>query len=235
MRRYFVDTSLHKGVIDLPEGAARHVQVRRQQPGDMVVLFNGAGGEWHGVIADMRRRVAVEVLSHRAVEREAPRQISIAVGMPANENMDWLVEKATELGVVEIQALICERSVLRLKGERAEKRRAHWQGVAQSACEQCGRNRVPTIHEPRALSEWLDALSANTEGRFVLSTAEVPSLNTLPAQLQTALFLSGPEGGLTPEEEAQAMSQGFVPLSLGSRILRAETAPITVLARLNTP
>ncbi|MEK9803408.1 MAG: 16S rRNA (uracil(1498)-N(3))-methyltransferase, partial [Curvibacter sp.] len=124
----------------LPAGAARHVQVLRLQPGDAITLFNGEGGECAAAVTRMgRSEVEVQVVSHSAVEREAARTVHLALGMPANERMDWLLEKATELGMASLQPLQAERSVLRLAGERADKKRSHWQGIASAACEQCGR------------------------------------------------------------------------------------------------
>ena len=183
-----------------------------------------------------RSTVSVQVGQHHALEREATRQVHLAVGMPANERMDWLVEKATELGVATIWPLQTERSVVRLKGERADKKQAHWQAIAIAACEQCGRNRVPRIHAVSDLSAWLPRPDLAQHDRYVLSLRqESRPFNPDPAPTQparTALFLSGPEGGLSPTEEEAAIATGFVPVSLGQRVLRAETAAIAVLAAL---
>jgi 16S rRNA (uracil1498-N3)-methyltransferase len=235
--RFFVDAPLLVGDMDLPERAARHVQVLRLQPGVQITLFDGAGGEWQAVITDMRKRVAVHVQTHHAIERESARHITLAVGMPANDNMDWLVEKATELGVSAIQPLLCERSVLRLSGERAEKKLAHWRNVAIAACEQCGRNRVPQMHAIQALKAFLSA-SNKPLAKYVLSpSADAGVLESLTKTTTTEsmVFLSGPEGGLSEQEELQALNAGFSPLCIGARVLRAETAPLVVLALLNTP
>ncbi len=221
-------------MLSLPEGAARHVQVLRLQPGDAVTLFNGEGGECAAVVTRMgRSEVEVQIVSHQEVEREAPRAVHLALGMPANERMDWLLEKATELGVAGLQPLQAERSVLRLSGERADKKRAHWQGIAIAACEQCGRNRVPLVQPVRTPSEWLRG--ELPEQRLMLSlapdsvpfTQQVTRLSTDPVVL-----LSGPEGGLSPVEELAARAAGFIPVSLGARTLRAETAPLAALATL---
>jgi len=157
--------------------------------------------------------------------------VTLAVGMPANERMDALVEKATELGVAALQPLICERSVLRLSGERAEKRQAHWQAVAVAACEQSGRTRVPTVAPVRTLSDWLATKpAADGVAAHVLDPRAGPA-SQLPAG--PALFLSGPEGGLSESEIRLAESAGFVPIGLGPRILRADTAPLAILAHLS--
>lgn len=221
----------------LPPGAARHVQVLRLQPGDAITLFDGQGGEYAATVERMgRSEVAVQVGAHAAVEREAPRAVRLAAGMPANERMDWLVEKATELGVAEIQPLMTAHGVLRLNAERAEKKRAHWEAIAIAACEQCGRNRVPLIHPVLTLEAWLRQVGPATDGRrFVLSLADgTRRIAEAAAQFGAgpAWVLSGPEGGLGTAEEQAAMAQGFVPLTLGSRVLRAETAALAALVGL---
>ncbi|MDM0107526.1 16S rRNA (uracil(1498)-N(3))-methyltransferase [Variovorax sp. J22R24] len=223
--------------LTLPPGAARHVQVLRMQPGDALTLFDGSGGEYAATVERMgRSEVAVQVGAHTAVEREAPRAVHLAVGMPANERMDWLVEKATELGVASIQPLMTAHGVLRLMGERADKKRAHWEAVAIAACEQCGRNRVPVIHPVQALTGWLAKPIADAE-RFILSLADgtrpVSDIaNGASSAPRDAWVLSGPEGGLSAAEEQDAIARGFAPLTLGPRVLRAETASLAALALL---
>jgi 16S rRNA (uracil1498-N3)-methyltransferase len=217
--------------LTLPAGAARHVQVLRLQPGDPITLFDGRGGEYAAVIEHMgRSEVRVEVGEHLARECEAAMAVHLAVGMPANERMDWLVEKATELGVASIQPLLAERSVLRLAGERAQKKQAHWQGVAIAACEQSGRNRVPVVHEVQPLAAWLARQPA---AGLVLSLrpGTEPLLSLAAGQGQVTL-LSGPEGGLAAAEEEAAFQRGWRPVHLGPRVLRAETAPLAALALL---
>ena len=245
MPRFFCPAPLASGaLLELPGGAARHVQVLRLQPGDRITLFNGGwgqeglGGEFDATITRMGRSdVQVQVDAHHAVEREATRAVHLAVGMPANERMDWLVEKATELGVASIQPLMAERSVLRLSGERADRKVAHWQSVAIAACEQCGGNQVPTIHPVLTLSAWLQRQAATTTGgsRWLLSLRpDSAALNLRLAQQapQEASFLCGPEGGLSSAEEDAALTQGFAPVSLGPRVLRSETAALVALAAL---
>lgn len=233
--RFHCPTALVSGQsLALPAGAARHVQVLRMQPGEGITLFNGEGGEFAATIARMGRSdVEVDVGAHDAMEREAPRAVHLAVGIPANERMDWLVEKATELGVASIQPLFVARSVLRLKGERADKKTAHWQGIAVAACEQCGRNRVPVIHAAQDLAGWLAKVPSTDGSAFVLSlrAPDRPLHDALPAS-GAITFLSGPEGGLTDSEESMVIARGFSPLRLGARVLRAETAPLAVLSVL---
>jgi len=234
--RLFVDSPLSADLeLGLPEDAARHVQVRRLQPGDALRLFDGRGGEWHAQVTRMGKRdVDVRVGAHEPLERELPFALEIALGMPTNERMDALVEKATELGVAAIQPLQMERSVLRLDGERALKRVAHWQGVAASASEQCGRTRVPAVAPVRGLAAWLEQPADGYAARFVMSTGDAPPLSQSLAGASRGrwLALSGPEGGITPDEEAAAVARGFTRVSLGSLVLRADTAPLAWLAQM---
>jgi 16S rRNA (uracil1498-N3)-methyltransferase len=222
--------------LDLPPAAARHVQVLRLQPGEHLTLFNGLGGEFDAVIDRMgRQSVQVTVGPHHAVEREALREVHLVVGVPANERMDWLVEKLTELGAASLQPVIASRSVLRLAGERAQKKQQHWQAIAVAACEQSGRNRVPAIHGMADLGDWLATLppSSPAEMRLVLSLeTNARPLPSSPLANGRVTLLSGPEGGLTPAEEQVARAAGFTAVSLGARILRAETAPLAALSRL---
>ncbi|MEI8168485.1 MAG: 16S rRNA (uracil(1498)-N(3))-methyltransferase [Rhodoferax sp.] len=256
MPRFYCPTPLIPGEsLELPAGAARHVQVLRLQPGDGITLFNGgpglasSGGEFEATVTRMGRSdVQVQIDAHVPVEREASRAIHLVVGMPANDRMDWLVEKATELGVASLQPVMTERSVLRLSGERAEKKVAHWQSVAIAACEQCGGNRVPVIHEVMSLAAWTKAraltqvaqptlagqslllsLRTGTQSlRTVVSTLDQTTGNTFEA----ITFLSGPEGGLSANEEELALACGFAPVTLGPRVLRSETAALVALAAL---
>ena len=247
--RLYVESPLAAGLeFALPEDAARHVQVRRLQPGHALRLFDGRGGEWQAEVLRMgKREVEVRVGVHEAVDRELPFDLEIALGMPTNERMDALVEKATELGVAAIQPLQSERSVLRLDGERAAKRVAHWQAVAAGASEQSGRTRVPQVRAVRTLAAWLaerdDGTAAGGGRRFVMSTGDAPSLaDCLRSSVDTPacmagerpawIALSGPEGGLSPDEESAAVAFGFVRISLGALILRADTAPLAWLAQM---
>jgi 16S rRNA (uracil1498-N3)-methyltransferase len=238
MARFYCPLPLVSGqVVDLPPTAARHVQVLRMQPGHTLTLFNGEGGEFSAEVQHMGRSdVRVLVGKHRDAECEAACQVHLAVGMPANERMDWLVEKATELGVHRITPLMTERSVIRLTGERAEKKQTHWQAVAASASEQCGRNRVPLIDAPERLDAWLTKQTAQAEvvqGVLSLhaSTQPLTAMRANVAQ-KSWVLLNGPEGGLTDAEDAAARAKGFVALSLGERVLRAETAALGALALL---
>jgi 16S rRNA (uracil1498-N3)-methyltransferase len=243
--RLHVDRSLvEHDEFALPEGAARHAQVRRVQPGDALRLFDGRGCEHSAQVLEMGRKAVVVRLGPAcAALAELPQRITLALGMPANERMDTLVEKATELGVHAIQPLECERSVLRLSGERAQRKREHWQAVAVAASEQCGRARVPQIEPVRSLMQWLQGLhgleapeaAGVAPGRWLLSFgaqalppgAWLQKMKTPPTALQV---LSGPEGGLSPSEQEAARAVGFCAVTLGPRVLRADTAPLALLA-----
>ena len=256
--RFFCSGPLLPGTtIRLSPGAARHVQVLRLQPGDNITLFAGtpsgdrgnpqAGsadtiGEFEATIAEIGRRdVQVLIGRHHPVDREPAHELYLAIGMPANERMDWLVEKATELGVAVIQPLMTERSVLRLDEERARKKTAHWNSISISACEQCGRNRVPEIRDVATLTSWSRQLGDNNAPaaalRLILSLrpGARPMQELLTGRLARAgpiTVLSGPEGGLSAAEEELALQQGFAPVTLGPRILRAETAALAALTLL---
>ena len=244
--RFFADLALVTGqTVSLPDHAARHVQVLRLQPGDRITLFNGKGdgqpgseGEFEATVARMGRSdVDVVIGAYTATAREARRAVHLVVGMPANERMDWLVEKATELGAASIQPVMSERSVLRLKADRADKKLAHWRGIATAASEQCGRNRLPLIHHIVTLGDWLRKNQdegdndAESDSRLLLSLREgARPLAQVAAGSGALTFLSGPEGGLGPAEEAAALACGFSPVTLGPRVLRAETAPLACLS-----
>ena len=227
-----------QAAFDLPAGAARHVQVLRLQPGAVITLFTGEAGQgqWQAEVLEMgRSHVRVQALTHEAIDCEHRRPVHLLAGITANERMDWLVEKATELGAASLTPLLAERSVLKLKGERGEKKREHWQAVAVAACEQCGRNQVPLLHPAVTLAQWLAAHPwPADESRAVLSLApgSQPLLQAVPSDTGPVVLLSGPEGGLSPAEEAAALAAGFAPVTLGPRVLRAETAPLAALALL---
>jgi 16S rRNA (uracil1498-N3)-methyltransferase len=252
--RFHCPLALRPGAsLCLPRAAARHVQVLRLQPGDAITLFGAlddrtcgavdspAGGEFSATIQNMGRAdVQVLVGQYRAVSRESDLAVHLAVGVPAGERMEWLVEKATELGAASIQPLLTQRALLRLDLERARKKTRQWQAVAVAACEQCGRNLVPRIYDMLDLANWLEspAQCGHAGARWLLAP-DAPQGSLAQAQrlLQgqspcPLLVLSGPEGGLGAQEDEAARRAGFLPIGLGPRILRAETAPLALLAAL---
>jgi 16S rRNA (uracil1498-N3)-methyltransferase len=231
--RFYVDAPLRAGsVCTLSEDAAHHaIHVLRLREGDDITLFNGRGGEFAARIASIQRlRIAVDLLQHRPIEREAPLRVTLVQGVSAGEKMDSTVRKAVELGVAEIHPVLATRSVARPKGERAENRRAHWQKVVIAACEQCGRNRIPEVHPLIAVADY----RADTEASRILLSPQATLKFSEAVKDSTAFILAaGPEAGFTAEEEAALAGFGFVPASLGPRVLRTETAAVAALAALS--
>jgi 16S rRNA (uracil1498-N3)-methyltransferase len=231
--RFHLDALLRAGgVCTLSEDAAHHaVHVLRLREGDEVTLFNGRGGEFAARISSMQRlKISIDLLQHRAIERESPLRITLVQGVSASERMDSTVRKAVELGVAEVQPVLAARSVARPKGDRAENRRSHWQKIVISACEQCGRNRVPEVQALVSLDDYQPASGAT---KILLSPASQLRLSKLSPAENQIVVAAGPEAGFTEEEEARLVQAGFVPLSLGPRVLRTETAAVAALAALN--
>ncbi|MBS1154248.1 MAG: rRNA ((1498)-N(3))-methyltransferase [Proteobacteria bacterium] len=235
MPRFYVDLPLNTGShLDLPENAARHVQVLRLQPGDPITLFNGQGGEYAATVRQMgKRQVAVDIGAHDPFERESPLQLTIVQAISAADRMDYTMQKSAELGVSAIQPVISEYCQQRYSGERAEKRLEHWRGVAISACEQCGRTRVPQILPIVTYAEYLASQPA-AGLKLLLSPTGAIRHEQLPAQAQQATVLIGPEGGFSEREEALAIAAGFTPLILGPRIFRTETVAPVIAALLQS-
>jgi 16S rRNA (uracil1498-N3)-methyltransferase len=221
---------------DLPEGAARHaVKALRLRVGDAVTLFSGAGGAYAAKISSIERlRVCAEVLAWHDQECESPLNITLVQALQAGEKMDLTVQKAVELGVSAIVPVTSRRSVVRLEGERALRRVEHWRGVAASACEQCGRNRVPDVSALAGLERWLAQPAATGVRRLMLAPGAPHTLVTLPPPLpaERIELLIGAEGGLAPEEMQAAVQAGFVGIRLGPRVLRTETAGLAALAAM---
>ena len=239
MPRFYCDLPLTPGtILDLPEGVAHHIQVLRLQAGDTIQLFNGDGHDYVAEVAEVhKRRATVQVHSSQAHDAELPFAVQLAQALPEGSKMDWIIEKAVELGVGSIQPLAARRSVVRLSGERAEKKRAHWQGVISAATEQCGRTRLATLEPLREFGEWVGAANLDQgrpAQRILLSPRATQPLGQWAREAwpQPVCLLIGPEGGLAPEEEAQAVAHGALALSMGPRILRTETAGLAALAVL---
>jgi 16S rRNA (uracil1498-N3)-methyltransferase len=238
MPRFFVAGPLVSGhTIPLPDDVVRHVHVLRLEAGDAITLFDGAGGEFNAQLLDIARRAALARIDEQ-VDREVepPYRVTLAQGVAGGDKMDWLIEKAVELGAASVVPLTTERGVVRLAGDRALRRQAHWQALARAACEQCGRNRIPDIAPPRDLDAWLEQLQPreNDELRLLLSPRAVMGFAALPAAAPSApvTVLIGPEAGFSPLEEEAIVESGFTTLGLGPRVLRTETAGIAVLAAL---
>jgi 16S rRNA (uracil1498-N3)-methyltransferase len=231
--RLYCDLPFSPGAeIVLPEAAARHaVTVLRLQAGDALTLFNGAGGEYSAsLVAVNKREARARLIEFRAAECESPLRVTLALGISAGERMDYSLQKATELGVSAIQPLATERSLVKLAGERADKRLQHWQHVVIAACEQCGRNRVPAVAPVQKLFAYLAAVDRSERLLLLSPGAATPLKRVAPAA--SVVLLIGAEGGLAPAEYQAAEASGFEPVNLGPRILRTETAPVAALAVL---
>ncbi len=235
LTRSHVDLPLTSGArITLPEDSATHlVRVLRLREGDACVLFNGDGHDYPARLVQAGKREAVVELGDAApADNESPLRITLLQGIARGEKMDLILQKATELGVAAIMPVNGERTEVKLDAERAGKRLAHWREVAVSACEQCGRARLPDIAPPRPLEQAVQALDRDML-RLILDPEAIDRLATLaaPASMRIAIAI-GPEGGWSPRDLATLESAGFTGLQLGPRVLRTETAGLAAIAAL---
>ena len=235
MPRFYCPLPLDPGcTIDLPPELAHHVLVLRMVVGDLITLFNGSGGEVSAALVSIeKKRASAQILAFLAREAELPYAITLAQALPEAAKMDWIIEKAVELGVAAIQPLAAQRCVVRLSAERALKRHAHWQGVIVAASEQCGRNHLADLAQVVDFSQWLK--QPHGPARILLSPRATQSLAQWASHQapQAVSLLIGPEGGLSEQEEAAALANGALALSMGSRILRTETAGLVAITTLN--
>ncbi|MEO8343890.1 MAG: 16S rRNA (uracil(1498)-N(3))-methyltransferase [Gallionella sp.] len=226
------------GSFDLPPDAAHHAsRVLRLRIGDAVEIFDGIGNECHGLIAALHgKRVTIANISATNIRRESPLHVVLAQALSSSEKMDWVIQKAAELGVTEIQPLDTKRSVARLSVERATKRLEHWQQVAISACEQCGRNVLPKIHAPLDIMGWLQQTTMIPEtipaAKYILLPEGTASLHEQAAPQGKVMLMIGAEGGFSQAEITAASQCGFISVRLGARVMRTETAAIAGLAVL---
>ncbi len=232
-RFHFPHALPESGALILPEALAHHaLRVLRLREGDAIVLFDGGGGEIDAQLRRDGRELLAVLGARRSENRESPLVLELAQALPTGDKMDWVIQKAVELGVHAIQPLQAERSVLRLSGERAERRLAHWCQVAIAACEQCGRNRLPQIRPLRTPAQWLAEASASPlwvmDPRGTQRLAAAP----LPDPEQGLRLAVGPEGGWSEGELASLRAAGCVAVTLGPRVLRTETAGLAALAVL---
>ena len=227
--RFYLDAPLGQGEQVLEGDLAHYIsRVLRLGPGAPVQIFNGSGQEWPGEVLEAgKRQVRISLDAPQAGLPESPLQVHLGQAMSRGERMDWAIQKAVELGVAQITPLFTERCEVRLQGERADKRQQHWQQVAISACEQCGRSVVPTVNPPVALTDWLATL--NTDLKLVLHHRTSQSLSSLTPPQSLGLLI-GPEGGLSATEISQAEAAGFHATRFGPRVLRTETAPVVALS-----
>jgi 16S rRNA (uracil1498-N3)-methyltransferase len=234
LTRLHVDGELHSGrQLTVAGTAGNHIaRVLRLRAGDALTLFNGQGGEYGGTIEEIRRdSVLVSVLEHRAVDRESPLQLVLVQGISRGERMDWVVQKATELGVWRIVPVFTERSVVQLDDRQAARKVQHWRSIAIAACQQSGRNRVPQIAQPVALYDLLEQPHLGGVA-LLLSPGATMRLTDIPAAAPGATVLIGPEGGLAEVEQEAAIRSGCTPVRLGPRVLRTETAAVCALTLL---
>jgi len=235
MPRFYCPDPLAVGAtIILPDHVAHHLQVLRLTPGAQVTLFNGQGGEYTATLESLeRKRALAEIKLFSPREVELPHAVTVAQALPEGGKMDWIIEKAVELGVTTLQPLAAQRCVVRLSAERAAKKAAHWQGIAIAAAEQCGRNRLPHLAAATDFSAWIS--QHDLHKRILLSPRAEQRLSDWarhhPAQPVTLMI--GPEGGFTEAEEKAALDHGALALSMGPRVLRTETAGLAALAALN--
>ena len=232
--RFYIPVALAAQTsLALPEAAAHHAaRVLRLRGGDAVTLFDGSGGEYAARITAIGKHdVTVAIGRHDPVERESPLAVTLVQALSSGERMDLTVQKAVELGVHRIVPVESERGVVRLKGERAARRVAHWQQVAVSACEQCGRNRIPGVEAILPLAAWL-AAESRAAPRWLLLPGADTALRDLPRPSGPVELLVGPEGGLTDAEADAAQRAGYRPVRRGPRVLRTETAAPALLAAM---
>lgn len=226
--RVYVDVPLREGLsVELPDSAQHHARVLRLREGEALVLFDGTGGEWDALLVGKKK---AQLEKHNPIERESPLSITLVQGVSSGERMDYTIQKAVELGVAAIQPLLTKKGVVRLEGKRAAARLDHWRRVAISACEQCGRNRIPEI---RPLLDF-SGYAARPEGpapRLLLS-AQGRSIREFEVQ-GAVTVAAGPEAGFAAEEQGALERAGFVKASLGPRVLRTETAALAALAALS--
>lgn len=235
MPRFYCPLPLSIGAaLTLPENISHHIHVLRLGVGEAITLFNGEGGEYTATLTHLdRKRSAAEVKAFSPREVELPYSVTLAQALPEGSKMDWIVEKAVELGAAAIQPIAAQRCVTRLAPDRAAKKMEHWQGIIASAAEQSGRNRLTHLAEPASLRDWVGR--QNLHLRILLSPRATQSLSEWARHHppQCVALLIGPEGGLTVDEEDLAIQHGMLPLSMGTRVLRTETAGLAALAALN--
>ena len=235
MPRFYVDFALSPdSVVELPDDVVRHLNVLRVKNTEEIVLFNGNGKAYSALPEVLeKRRASVRILREEATDNESPLNITLVQAVSAAERMDFTLQKSVELGVAEIRPVISERCVVRLSGERAEKRVARWQEIVVSACEQSGRNIVPKVLPLTTYAQALQQLSQETT-KLLMSLNRAQKLSDVQPQSGKVVFMVGPEGGWTEKEEQQAFDAGFQSVTLGKRVLRTETTSLAAIAAMQT-
>ncbi len=235
MPRFYVDFALSPdSVVELPDNVVRHLNVLRVKNTEEIVLFNGNGKAYPALPEVLeKRRASVRILREESTNNESPLNITLVQAVSAAERMDFTLQKSVELGVAEIRPVISERCVVRLSGERAEKRVARWQEIVVSACEQSGRNIVPKVLPLTTYAQALQQLPQETT-KLLMSLNRAQKLSDVQPQSGKVVFMVGPEGGWTEKEEQQAFDAGFQSVTLGKRVLRTETASLAAIAAMQT-
>ncbi len=233
MPRFYVDFALSPdSVVELPDNVVRHLNVLRVKNTEEIVLFNGNGKAYPALPEVLeKRRASVRILREEATDNESPLNITLVQAVSSAERMDFTLQKSVELGVAEIRPVISERCVVRLSGERAEKRVARWQEIVVSACEQSGRNIVPKVLPLTTYAQALQQLPQETT-KLLMSLNRAQKLSDVQPQSGKVVFMVGPEGGWTEKEEQQAFDAGFQSVTLGKRVLRTETASLAAIAAM---
>jgi 16S rRNA (uracil1498-N3)-methyltransferase len=235
MPRFYCPQPLALGqIVTLPEAVAHHIQVLRLGLGELITLFDGSGGEYSATLSQIERRsVSAEIKAHHARDVELPFAVTLAQALPEGSKMDWIVEKAVELGVGGFQPLAAQRCVVRLSAERAEKKLAHWQGIIVSASEQSGRNRLAQLAPLQEYKHWIT--QQDMHRRIILTPRAEQSLADWARHQgpQAVTLVIGPEGGLSEAEENDAIRHGALALAMGPRILRTETAGLAAVTALS--
>lgn len=234
MPRFYIPNLSEKSVFRLPENTVRHIHSLRLKNGESITLFDGKGYEYPAVLnIESKNTYWAEIGEKNAVNRESPVSIVLIQAVSTGEKMDFTVKKAVELGVAEIYPVLSEFSSVRLSGERAEKRYRRWQEIAIAACEQCGRNIVPNIMPVQSLHNIFNHLPI-ADKYILLSPQGCLKLGEIKEKPQKIVLLIGAEGGFSAAEEQAAQDKGFVPIQLGKRILRTETAGLATIAAVQT-
>jgi 16S rRNA (uracil1498-N3)-methyltransferase len=221
--------------IVMDDFAAYHaLKVMRLKINDHLILFNGDGSDYTGQVIRIRKRqVEVSIKSKKKIKNESNLRVILLQALTSSEKMDLVIQKTTELGISEIQPIVCERSIVKIKNEKLEKKLSHWRQVSIAACEQCGRAKIPTIHKPENIIKYLEKIAeSDKDTKIILSPDATQSIDNIPKIKQDIKVLIGPEGDFTNQELDLSIQKGFTAIKMGPRILRTETVPITILSIL---
>ena len=237
MNRFYHSKTINiNEIIVLDDFATHHaLKVLRLKKGDELILFNGDGYDFQGQIFNIaKKRVEVMINSRRIVANESDLKVTLLQTLTSNEKMDLIIQKTTELGISEIQPIVCERGIVKIKNDKIEKRLLHWKQVSIGACEQCGRAQIPVINKPENITKYLEKIIMSDKSlKIILSPTAIKSLNEISYNIdQNIKVLIGPEGGFSKKELELATKKNFLPVKIGPRILRTETTPISIMSIL---